>query len=217
MSHTNVLQSKHLQMKRVTKNTERDRREPIYGLAVTSSNYAAQSATIQRLNELRRLKKRTAAANSARRMENFGPIDPGTGFRMHKKAFAAAEQRRRNASAVHVAAFHDVWSRATKRVLSGQKKEKRVSVVGGAKPGATLISLVPEFAVVRIKQLAPRLMHRTKPVALINLETMMAEYAVPAARYPRMKSRRPTRFGERRLTVWMNQITPATKSPVRHT
>jgi len=203
-------------MKRVTKNTERDRREPIYGLAVTSSNYAAQSATIQRLNELRRLKKRTAA-NSARRMENFGPIDPGTGFRMHKKAFAAAEQRQRNASAVHVAAFHDVWSRATKRVLSGQKKEKRVSVVGGAKPGATLISLVPEFAVVRIKQLAPRLMHRTKPVALINLETMMAEYAVPAARYPRMKSRRPTRFGERRLTVWMNQITPATKSPVRHT
>ena len=216
MSHTNVLQSKHLQMKRVTKNTERDRREPIYGLAVTSSNYAAQTATIQRLNELRRLKKRTAA-NSARRMENFGPIDPGTGFRMHKKAFAAAEQRRRNASAVHVAAFHDVWSRATKRVLSGQKKEKRVSVVGGAKPGATLISLVPEFAVVRIKQLAPRLMHRTKPVALINLETMMAEYAVPAARYPRMKSRRPTRFGERRLTVWMNQITPATKSHVRHT
>ena len=216
MSHTNVLQSKHLQMKRVTKNTERDRREPIYGLAVTSSNYAAQSATIQRLNELRRLKKRTAA-NSARRMENFGPIDPGTGFRMHKKAFAAAEQRQRNASAVHVAAFHDVWSRATKRVLSGQKKEKRVSVVCGAKPGATLISLVPEFAVVRIKQLAPRLMHRTKPVALINLETMMAEYAVPAARYPRMKSRRPTRFGERRLTVWMNQITPATKSPVRHT
>jgi len=203
-------------MKRVTKNTERDRREPIYGLAVTSSNYAAQSATIQRLNELRRLKKRTAA-NSARRMENFGPIDPGTGFRMHKKAFAAAEQRQRNASAVHVAAFHDVWSRATKRVLSGQKKEKRVSVVCGAKPGATLISLVPEFAVVRIKQLAPRLMHRTKPVALINLETMMAEYAVPAARYPRMKSRRPTRFGERRLTVWMNQITPATKSPVRHT
>jgi len=204
-------------MKRVTtKNTERDRREPIYGLAVTSSNYAAQSATIQRLNELRRLKKRTAA-NSARRMENFGPIDPGTGFRMHKKAFAAAEQRQRNASAVHVAAFHDVWSRATKRVLSGQKKEKRVSVVGGAKPGATLISLVPEFAVVRIKQLAPRLVHRTKPVALINLETMMAEYAVPAARYPRMKSRRPTRFGERRLTVWMNQITPATKSPVRHT
>ena len=203
-------------MKRVTKNTERDRREPIYGLAVTSSNYAAQTATIQRLNELRRLKKRTAA-NSARRMENFGPIDPGTGFRMHKKAFAAAEQRQRNASAVHVAAFHDVWSRATKRVLSGQKKEKRVSVVGGAKPGATLISLVPEFAVVRIKQLAPRLMHRTKPVALINLETMMAEYAVPAARYPRMKSRRPTRFGERRLTVWMNQITPATKSPVRHT
>jgi hypothetical protein len=202
-------------MKRVTKNTERDRREPIYGLAVTSSNYAAQSATIQRLNELRRLKKRTAA-NSARRMENFGPIDPGTGFRMHKKAFAAAEQRQRNASAVHVAAFHDVWSRATKRVLSGQKKEKRVSVVCGAKPGATLISLVPEFAVVRIKQLAPRLMHRTKPVALINLETMMAEYAVPAARYPRMKSRRPTRFGERRLTVWMNQITPATKSPVRH-
>ena len=216
MSHTNVLQSKHLQMKRVTKNTERDRREPIYGLAVTSSNYAAQSATIQRLNELRRLKKRTAA-NSARRMENFGPIDPGTGFRMHKKAFAAAEQRQRNASAVHVAAFHDVWSRATKRVLSGQKKEKRVSVVCGAKPGATLISLVPEFAVVRIKQLAPRLVHRTKPVALINLETMMAEYAVPAARYPRMKSRRPTRFGERRLTVWMNQITPATKSPVRHT
>tara|TARA_B110000503_G_scaffold136519_1_gene218971 strand:- start:413 stop:1024 length:612 start_codon:yes stop_codon:yes gene_type:complete len=203
-------------MKRVTKNTERDRREPIYGLAVTSSNYAAQTATIQRLNELRRLKKRTAA-NSARRMENFGPIDPGTGFRMHKKAFAAAEQRQRNASAVHVAAFHDVWSRATKRVLSGQKKEKRVSVVGGAKPGATLISLVPEFAVVRIKQLAPRLVHRTKPVALINLETMMAEYAVPAARYPRMKSRRPTRFGERRLTVWMNQITPATKSPVRHT
>tara|TARA_B110000902_G_C14196235_1_gene546013 strand:+ start:380 stop:991 length:612 start_codon:yes stop_codon:yes gene_type:complete len=203
-------------MKRVTKNTERDRREPIYGLAVTSSNYAAQSATIQRLNELRRLKKRTAA-NSARRMENFGPIDPGTGFRMHKKAFAAAEQRQRNASAVHVAAFHDVWSRATKRVLSGQKKEKRVSVVCGAKPGATLISLVPEFAVVRIKQLAPRLVHRTKPVALINLETMMAEYAVPAARYPRMKSRRPTRFGERRLTVWMNQITPATKSPVRHT
>ena len=203
-------------MKRVTKNTERDRREPIYGLAVTSSNYAAQSATLQRLNELRRLKKRTAA-NSARRMENFGPIDPGTGFRMHKKAFAAAEQRQRNASAVHVAAFHDVWSRATKRVLSGQKKEKRVSVVGGAKPGATLISLVPEFAVVRIKQLAPRLVHRTKPVALINLETMMAEYAVPAARYPRMKSRRPTRFGERRLTVWMNQITPAKKSPARHT
>lgn len=84
-------------MKRVTKNTERDRREPIYGLAVTSSNYAAQSATIQRLNELRRLKKRTAAANSAN--GKLRPDRPGYGVSDAQKGLrrgrATATQRLR--------------------------------------------------------------------------------------------------------------------------